>query len=116
MRDPLTGVIPLSFSCSHHTHEGRWSIAGSGVLITPEGKRIVRDWSYSVDSLHLPGLVRIYLSEIETAALQDKNRMETLTSVRRGLDLQDYLIRVRSELSDVRNRRYMADLNERRRM
>ena len=86
------------------------------MLITPEGKRIVRDWSYSVDSLSLPGLVRIYLAEAEAAALQDKNRMETLTSVRRGLDLQDYLIRVRSELSNVRNKRYMEDLNERRRM
>ena len=86
------------------------------MLVTPEGRRIVRDWNYSVDCLSLPGLVRIYLAEAEATALQDKNRMEMLTSVRRGLDLQDYLIRVRSELSGVRNKRYMDDLNERRRL
>lgn len=94
----------------------RGSIAGSGVLVTPEGKRIVRSWNYSYEGLGLPGLVRIYLAEVEAAALQDKNNIETLTAVRRGLNLQDYLIRVRSELNDVRNKRYMEDLNERRRM
>jgi hypothetical protein len=86
------------------------------VLHTPDGKRIVRFWSYSDEALLLPGLVRLYVREGETKALQEKNKMETLTSVKRGLDLQDYLLIVRQNLSNTRNSKYAADLKERKRM
>jgi hypothetical protein len=109
----------MSSTLTGYSYEGtfdRGNIAGSGVLCTPDGTRIVRFWSYTDEDLSLPGIVRKYLYEKEKKIHDTKTKMEMLTSVKRGLDLRTYLQYVRTNLQEMREKRFTEDLNERRRM
>lgn len=59
---------------------------------------------------------RNHLNGIAQSKLERTNRMETLTQVKRGLALGEYLEGVRRGLSDMRNQAYVDDLRERKRI
>lgn len=90
----------------------RGSIKGTGTLITPKGERIARLWaSKTGEGLSLPACVRIYLEEkddLEAAMIEDDAQ---LNGQLRGMQLQDYVTAVRTQLHNSRTmekkRKYM---------
>ena len=56
------------------------------------------------------------MHELESNKAVVRSKMELLTSVKRGLDLQDYLVAVRKEIAEERTRLHLQDLAERKDM
>jgi hypothetical protein len=100
------GIGKMGSESSKFHFEGdfeKGSIKGTGTLITPQGERIARLWTSTTgEGLSLPACVRIYLEEkddLEAAMINDDAE---LNGQLRGMQLQEYVTAVRTNLHNER--------------
>ena len=99
----------MTSTSSKYSYKGEFekgSIRGTGTLTIPSGQRIIRLWTEkdAVDgaTITLPMAVRIYLQEKENMKKSLLNDENNLYGMLRGMQLQDYVTAVRSNLHNER--------------
>jgi len=97
----------MTSGSSKFSYEGEFekgNIRGTGVLVTPEGERVVRLWKESGHGgeLTLPGAVRIYVKEKQSLEQEYRARQDQMYARTRGMQMQDYVNKVRAQLHNER--------------
>ena len=90
-----------------YAYDGDWergSIRGSGTIILPDGKRVVRSWPQSLGNIALPGAVLHYLEDQERMDKQQQERNDALFGPVRYMQLKNYVTTIRTALHSERAR------------
>lgn len=90
-----------------YAYDGDWEngcIRGSGAIILPDGKRVVRSWPASLGNFSLPGAVHHYIEDMERMDRQQQQRSMELFGPVRYMQLKSYVTTIRTALHAERAR------------
>jgi len=90
-----------------YAYDGDWErgyIRGSGTIILPDGKRVVRSWPPSLGNIALPGAVLAYLEDQERMDRKEQERDDRLFGPLRYIQLKNYVTTIRTALHSERAR------------
>lgn len=97
-------MVSKSSKFSYDGEFEKGNIRGMGVLMTPDGERVVRLWEESGrgGELTLPGAVRIYVNEKAALTQEFRARQDKMYAAVRGMQLRDYVNAVRARVHNER--------------